>query len=277
MKMRFFLSLVALIWVAADPGFAADQPLTISFVNVGQGSATLLNQPGKCAMLVDAGPAGQGESLRTVLQQAGVSTLDYVVITHPHPDHYVGLQIIAGDVTIKELSDNGDAAENDGGYGDYREYQSDLPYSVLASGDSWQCGDIKIDVLHPSPAFVGDGKDANLRSLVLRVSFNTFRMMLMGDLAGLGEEELLRSREDLQATVMTVAHHGAADATSEALLARVKPQLAVISVGSDNSIGAPAAAVLQRLNDHNVHTFRTDESGTIQIHVQADGSMRLTM
>lgn len=277
MKMRIFFTLAVLVFATVGPGYGASKPLTVSFVNVGQGSATFLHQPGKCAMLVDAGPASQGESLRKVLQQAGVSKLDYVVITHPHPDHYVGLQIIAGDVQIKEFSDNGDPGKEGEGYADYRELQSDLPYSVLASGDSWQCGDIKIDVLHPPPAFVGDSEDANHRSLVLRVSFNTFRMLLMGDVAGLGEEELLRGTEDLRAMVMTVAHHGAADATSDALLARVKPQLAIISVGRDNSIGAPDAAVLQRLTEHNVHTFRTDESGTLQIQVQADGSMRLTM
>jgi competence protein ComEC len=277
MKMRIINFIFLLLTFSAGNSTAANDPLSIYFVNVGQGNATFFHQPGKCDMLIDAGPASQGESLREVLQKSGVKTLDYVVITHLDPDHYVGLQIILSDIKIKELSDNGDPGKDSEGFADYRELQSELPYSVLAAGDSWQCGDLNIDVLHPSATFAGDAKDANIRSLVLRVSYNSFKLLIMGDLTGKGEQELLKGKENLQAMVMEVAHHGAADTTSSALLERVKPQLAVISVGKVNSIGAPAAGVLQRLADYDVHTFRTDQNGTIQLRVQADGSIRLTM
>lgn len=279
MKIRTICSILALVLVpfSAGSGFGASDPVSISFVNVGQGSATFFHQPGKCDMLIDAGPASQGESLRGVLQKAGVKTLDYVVISHPHPDHYVGLQIILSDIKIKELSDNGDPGKDSEGFADYRELQSELPYSVLAAGDSWQCGDLNIDVLHPPAAYIGDTEDVNVRSLVLRVSYNSFKLLMMGDLAGKGEEELLRSKEDLRATVMTIGHHGAADATSRALLERVQPKLAVISVGEVNDIFAPAPSVLQRLAEFDVHTFRTDQNGTVQLRVQKDGSIRLTM
>ncbi|MDR3088636.1 MAG: hypothetical protein LBU39_02330 [Desulfobulbaceae bacterium] len=250
----------------------AATPLTISFVDVGHGNATLFYQPGSCAMLVDAGPAEQGENLRELLEKYKIKTLDYMVVTSPAPEYYFGLNIILSDVTIKELSDNGDPGRD--GFDEYRQLQERIPYSVVAAGDSWQCGDVKVNVLNP-PVEIAESPDRRSRSLALMISFGRFRMLMMNDLAGRGERELLARDHDLQAMVLTIGNHGAADGTSSQLLARVRPRMAVASVGRDRRLLLPAESVVSRIKGANIHLYTTRQSGTISLKVQPDGSARL--
>ena len=271
--MLLFLLLTTLL--GSLPALAAiDTPLSVYFVDVGHGNATLLHQPGRCSMLVDAGPAEQGENLRRLLEKNNIKTLDYMVVTNPSPEYYFGLNVILSDVEIKELSDNGDPGR-DNGFSEYRQLQESIPYSVVAAGDSWQCGDIKVDVLNP-PAEGSGGSDRRARSLVLRISFSRFRLLMMNDLAGRGERELLAGQQDLQAMVLSVGNHGSGDSTSTALLERVRPQLSVISSGRSKSKELPAESVVQRLQSAGSHIYRTDTYGTIHLKVQGNGSVRLS-
>ena len=274
-KLEIFLFILLAAVAATDRGVAADAPLSIYFVDVGLGNATLFHQPGKCAMLIDSGPADQGESLRSVLAKTGIQSLDYVVVTQPTPENYFGLQIIFSDVQIKELSDSGDEGRQSEAYKDYRQLQTEAPYSVLAAGDSWQCGDITVDVLSPSPDSAGSG-NSSMRAMALRAGYSTFKVLLMGDLTGAGEKDLLSRKENLKATILKVGHYGAADGTSSALLDRVKPQLAIISVNKHNDLNAPAESVLRRLDEHKIPVYRTDLYGTIHIRVNQDGTLRLS-
>ena len=94
---------------------------------------------------------------------------------------------------------------------------------------------------------VQDEQDLNAASLVLMISYNNFKLLQMGDLAGVAEQSFLKNNTDLNADVIKIAHHGAADATSNDLLNRVQPKLAIISTTEDNWINAPSKKVLKRL------------------------------
>jgi len=272
--MRLSLFLLAAICLTVNNALAADAPLDIYFVDVGHGNATLFYQPGQCAMLVDAGPAEQGENLRELLGKYKIKTLDYMVVTSPAPEYYFGLNIILSDVTIKELSDNGDPGRS--GFAEYRQLQERIPYSVVAAGDSWQCGDVKVNVVNP-PVDIADSPDKRGRSLALMIGFGRFKMLMMNDLAGRGERELLARQSDLQATVLTVGNHGAADGTSNQLLERVHPRMAVISAGRGRrQPDLPAPSVVSRIQEANIHLYTTSRSGTIHLKVQPDGSARLS-
>jgi len=272
MSRMFFI--VAAICLAAGNALAAGEPLDIYFVDVGHGNATLFYQPGQCAMLVDAGPAEQGENLRGLLEKYKIKTLDYMVVTSPAPEYYFGLNIILSDVAIKELSDNGDPGRGGDAFAAYRQLQERIPYSVVAAGDSWQCGDVKVRVLNP-PVDIADSPDKRTRALALMISFGRFRMLMMNDLAGRGERELLARQPDLQATVLTVGNHGAADSTSSKLLAQVAPRMAVISAGRDRRPDFPSDSVVSRIEAAGIHLYNTSQSGTIHLKVQPDGNARL--
>ncbi len=250
------------------------EALNIYFADVGRANATLFYQPGKCAMLVDTGSQESSEALLSVMRKAGVKALDFVVVTHPHKDHFGGLQSIADNYEIRELSDNGDTNEDEEGFVAYSKLQFSLPYSVLAKGDSWRCGDLSIEVLHPSAAF-DTGDDYNSRSLALRMGFNSFRLLLMGDVSGAGERKMLQSSQEMESMVLHVGHHGESNSTSRELLERVKPKIAIISNGKEDLSRGVSQQVLDRLAANDVKTFRTDQEGTIHLRVAENGNIRL--
>lgn len=225
-------------------------------------------------MLIDTGSEQSSESLIRVMRKAGVKVLDFVVVTHPHKDHFGGMSQVADSFKILELSDNGDTNEEEDGFSDYSKLQFSLPYSVLAKGDSWRCGDLSVDVLHPSASF-DSGDDYNSRSLALRISFHSFRLLMMGDVSGAGERKMLQSAKEMGAMVLHVGHHGDSNSTSRELLDRVKPKIAIISTGEDNTGKLVSQQVLDRLSANNVKTFRTDLEGTIQLRVAENGNIRL--
>ncbi len=250
---------------------AADRSdLQIHVLDVGQGDALILYQPGRCTAVIDTGGLLYGHRVTQRLEQLDVTTIDLLIITHPHLDHFGGLFDIAPRFTIRRFYDNG-------GHNPVREYFSEyltvreqLSAATLQQGDQARCGDIEITVLHPKKPPQPDD-DINDGSLALLASFGSFRLLHMGDLTTRAEAELLAQDIDLRAHLLKVGHHGAADATSQDLLERVAPDNAIISCGPGNWIGAPAEATLTRLDDAGIDMFRTDRDGTVVFNVSSSG------
>lgn len=267
MKTRVALCLLSVFFLVYWGVPAVAKPVDIYFADVGGGNATVLHQPGKCAMLVDAGPQKYGEQLARLLREKGIEVLDFVVITHPHKEIYGGLEVLSDAMRILELSDNGDMNEDEDGYRRYSNLQFNLPYSVLARGDSWNCGDLRIKVVHPSAAFAG-GNDYTSRALALLVEYNDFRCLILGDVSEAGEERMLRSRQNLHSMVVQM---GKIDENilSSQLLERVQPKIAIISGP------APDREVVDQLLSNKIRTFATAEEGVIRMRVAENGNIRL--
>lgn len=111
--------------------------------------------------------------------------------------------------------------------------------------------------------------DANNRSAVLRITYGDFAAGLMGDAEAPEEAILLSKSTGLKAQVLKVGHHGSATSTTAALLERVKPSVAIVSVGAGNQYGHPDRGILDRLASGGAAIYRTDKTGTIVI--QTDG------
>ena len=105
--------------------------------------------------------------------------------------------------------------------------------------------------------------DLNNYSIVLKLTFGEVSIMLTGDAEQLAEKEIINTKEDLQADILKVGHHGSSSSTSDKFLKSVNPQYAVISVGKDNSYKHPSDKVIQRLEKYGVKIYRTDNNGTI--------------
>src|SRR5437016_14355428 len=109
------------------------------------------------------------------------------------------------------------------------------------------------------------GNDTNANSIVLRLDYGEFSMLLMGDAEAQTEDRLLGKDVDLKAQVIKIGHHGSKYATSESFLKRVQPEAAIISDGEWNRYGHPAQSVLDRLKAMNAKVFRTDLQGEISL------------
>jgi beta-lactamase superfamily II metal-dependent hydrolase len=239
---------------------SGDGALTVQFIDVGQGDCILAESDGHY-MLIDAGENDKGAQVVSFLEEAGVSSFDYIIGTHPHSDHIGGLDdvirafpaenIILPPVahTTKTYEDVLDAVEEAG-----------VSLTRPVPGDSYALGDAVFTILAP----VGDyGTDLNNWSVGIRLTLGDTAFVLCGDAESQAEQDMVNNGITLSADVLKVGHHGSSTSSCDAFLDAVSPDYAVIQCGKGNSYGHPHAETLKKLEKRNIEILRTDELGTI--------------
>jgi competence protein ComEC len=233
--------------------------LRIEVLDVGQGDAILLQPRSAPAVLVDGGPPG--DELVAKLHDEGVSRLGAAVVTHDQSDHAAGIAEALGRLPISRLvygrldREFLATAEADGARPDQ-----------VATGTTLRSGSLRLEVLWPPPTLLTEDPpdtDPNLLALVIRARWHRFTMLLTAD-----AEAESTPLDPGPIDVLKVAHHGSDDAGLGPLLDRIRPRLAVISVGADNPYGHPTPGTLATLAAHHVPTLRTDLDGTVEIDVR---------
>lgn len=233
--------------------------LTVTFLDVGQGDASVL-QCGGQTMMIDGGKAKASSYIYSWLKKNQISYLDVMVATHTDADHIGGLP---GALNYAKVG----TAYCPVTSGTTKTFQSFVKYlkkqgksiTVPEAGDEFSLGGAQVRILGPTDPQA----EGNNSSIVLKVTFGDTSFLFTGDAEREEEQELLESGYDLESTVLKVGHHGSDTSTSYLFLRTVNPQYAVISVGADNTYGHPTEAVLSRLRDADVKTCRTDLQGTI--------------
>jgi competence protein ComEC len=252
--------------------------LVVTFFSVGQGESSLVSFPDGRQMLIDGGGSlreggsDPGERLvAPALRTLGVTRLDWLVLTHPHPDHMGGLRYIAREFPIGEFWHGPVESFGD----EYRALRDTLLQrgvtvrTVAAGVGSFNAGGVRIVPLAPAaggapPAGEPGGEELNDTSLVLKLDAGRFSVLFTGD-AGFPEEEaLLRKPDLLRCSILKVGHHGSRYASSDRFLSAVFPEVGVVSAGYGNSFGLPSPVTLSRLKRHGVKLYRTDLDGTVQ-------------
>ena len=235
------------------------EDLTVHFLDIGQGDCTLLTQGGH-AMLIDAGDNDQGTKVQSYLEYLGISSLDYLVLTHPDADHIGG-----ADVVIYKFDCNTilmpERKADTRTYDDVIQAMKSKNYTAIHPevSDSYAFGESSFTILSPARNY----EDSNDCSIVLRLTHGSNTFLFTGDAEEEAENDMLASGIDRSADVLKVGHHGSETSTCYAFLREIMPQYAVISVGKGNTYGHPAESTLSRLRDADVVVFRTDEQGTI--------------
>jgi competence protein ComEC len=260
--------------------------LALTFLDVGQGDATLITTPRGGAILVDAGPAGNGpDAGRKVvapwLLRQGIRRLDAVILSHAHLDHYGGIPAVLDRVGVERFLEPGQPV-NDPGYLSLldRVEEEGAKWGALRRGDTLRVDGVELIVLHPDAGWGEWGLDLNEDSAVLLLRYGDFEAVLAGD-AGLPAERLLGGWVgDIE--VLKVGHHGSAGSTGVEWLAELRPEVAVISVGRGNRYRHPSGEALARLAASGAEVWRTDEGGTVElwtdgrrVRVHARGRERL--
>lgn len=244
---------------AENTGTAQAGTLKVTWLDVGQGDAAVI-QCGGQSMLIDGGKPEKSSYIYAWLQQHGLSYLDVIVATHVDADHIGGL---SGALNYASVG----TAYCPVTTGTTETFQSFVKYlaqrgkqiTVPTAGETFALGGAQVQILGP----LHRAEDSNDNSIVLKVSFGASSFLFTGDAERAEEQDLLNAGVNLQSTVLKVGHHGSDTSTSYPFLRAVAPQYAVISVGAGNSYGHPTEAVLSRLRDAGVTTFRTDMQGEI--------------
>jgi competence protein ComEC len=256
--------------------------LRVTFLDVGQGDAALLETQGHVALIDAGGSIGGGPdpgalAVLPLLAARRITHLDWVVLSHPHPDHYGGLRAVLDGVSVGELWDNGQAEAE---ATDAESPVAQLLASAQRNGTrvrappdlchgEHRLGSARVQVLAPCPTFdLGLGPNDN--SFVLRVAHGARSFLFTGDIEHEAEAALTRTPSTLRSDVLKVPHHGSRTSSTEALLRAVAPSLAVVSAGRANRFGHPHPEVAARLAQHVERVLRTDQVGGVQ--VVSDGS-----
>lgn len=247
----------------SEPGQSTplEDSLQVYFLDVGQADCILV-KTGQHSMLIDSGDTEQGRLILGYLSDRGISTLDYLVATHPHSDHIGSMpdiiramesigSLLMPDIvhTTKTFEDLLDAIED-----------TDTSVIVPQPGEIFEMGDARIQILAPNNSTYND---LNNYSIVLRVDFGQSSFLFTGDAEDVSESEQLANAYVLQTDVIKIGHHGSDSSSTQKYIESVSPSHAVISCGKGNSYGHPHSETIARLSAMGVTVYRTDENGTI--------------
>jgi competence protein ComEC len=264
--------LAALVFVVAErpwPMVARARPLRVTFLDVGQGDAAVVEMPDGRVALVDGGgfPGSDfdvGEAvLLPYLAVRRIGRIDLVVVSHQHPDHFAGLPAVFGHRVVGQWWWNG--ATGGAPWPELERAARGVPRRRPRPGEAqalWP----EVTVLHPPAEWQSPANDA---SVVLRLDYGAAGIVFAGDAERAAEHAMVGAGERLEAAVLKVPHHGSATSSTAEFLDRVTPRIAVISAGPDNRYGLPAPAVEARYAARGVCVLRTDRCGAIT--VETDG------
>ena len=254
----FYLSQSAVFqtYAASTTGASTFQ---IDFIDVGQGDAALVQCDGHY-MLVDGGDSKESSKIYAILKARSINYLDVMVATHPDADHIGGLSGALNYATVG-IAYSPVTTHDTKTFQNFVKYlnQQGKSITVPECGDKFALGSAMVTVVGPRKI----SSEANNNSIVLRIEYGQTSFLLTGDAETDEEDSILNSNQNIQSTVLKVAHHGSAYSTGYRFLREVSPQYAVISVGADNTYGHPTENVLSRLRDAGVKTYRTDLQGDI--------------
>jgi len=269
-----FLVVVILVWSVALT--TPDDKLHVSFLDVGQGDAILIQTPNGQDILIDGGPDPQKINLELGERLPFWDrTIDLVVCTQPQADHVTGLVEVLLRYKVKQVLEPG-VSYNSSIYQEWLRLVEDkgIEYNIARAGQEVDLGNgIKMEVLNPpATLYEGTSHDVDNNGVVLKLTWGKVSFLFTADIREEAEFELIGQRANLKSTVLKVAHHGSKTSTTSQFLAAVDPEVAVISVGADNTFGHPSPEVMERLIDRlgEDNVYRTDEDGTVELITDGD-------
>ena len=277
--MKKFFILMLMIFALICSGCSSNNNNTnsnnevkIEFLDIGQGDASLIYTKDEVIM-IDTGDVDERDRLEKLLKERNISTIDKLIITHPHADHIGGAYVVFKNVNVKEVYDNGDATTSK----TYQTYlknikQKNIAYHQLKAGDTVDFGDgVSFKVFSPTEKMIKNDDDLNNNSIVGQLRYKDFTMLFTGDSERDAEQNMVKSYGDeLQSDVLKSPHHGSRTSSSDDYLKTVKAKDVIISLAADNEYGHPHKQTLDRYKKYNMNVYRTDQDGTITI--TTDGS-----
>lgn len=236
-----------------------DDKLNVLFLDVGQADCELIIANGS-TMLIDAGNGSDGELIVNALKALGISKLDYVIGTHVHEDHIGGMSYIVEEMEIGNFYLPYNTTNTTSYYEKLLNALTNKKMSINKAnvGDVLNLGNAKCEIMAVRN---DEPENINEESIVVELTYGTQKFLFMGDAETSNEKSRIWNDVD----VLKVGHHGSNTSSSEDFLKQALPEIAVISVGKNNSYELPKDKIVKRLENLGTTIYRTDNDGTIQI------------
>ncbi len=257
------------------------QKLRIFFIDVGQGDSTLIITPDKKTVLIDGGGSDSfdvGEKvLLPYLLDRRILKIDYVLISHFDTDHCGGILTIMEKVKVKNIiiSEQAEHSEN------YERFKKLMIHKRIRlievkKGDKIKIGRYsEFKILFPTSRLLSENP-LNNNSIVTQFNYNNFKMLFTGDIEKLAEQQILKTEKaEIRADILKVAHHGSKTSSIPEFIKAVRPRIALIGVGKNNTFGHPNQQTIKNLENIKCRIYRTDLQGEIIIKIDQKGRMNV--
>lgn len=276
------LLFMTLFFLADIKSHSKKGELQITMLDVGQGDGIYIKTPQGRHFFIDGGSSDVSNvgtyRIEPYLESQGVAELDYVFVSHGDSDHISGIEEMLANqefgIRIHTIVLSNENVIDEAQYA-LAELASinKTKVVVMEAGDKIieeisSDKQMKVTCIAPADAF--EGEIGNASSMVLDLQYGEFDMLFTGDLEKEGETAVTESGELRDYDVLKVGHHGSKNATSEEFLEQVKPEIALISAGKDNSYGHPALETIERLENVGCKVYSTQECGAITIRTDGE-------
>jgi beta-lactamase superfamily II metal-dependent hydrolase len=239
--------------------------LRVSFLDIGQGDAILIQTPSGKKMLVDGGPSDK--VLTRIAEQTSYFTRDIDVMeeTHPDADHVTGLIPVLEKYTVRMILETKGIGHTNV-FDDLNKHidNEHAEVHVAQTGDVIDFHDgVTANILYPPVNYVPKKSDTNDASVSIVVMYGSETFLLTGDLPSTEEGKLITAGVPKDITVYKAGHHGSKYSSGGQLLSYIRPEYSVISAGKDNRYGHPNPEAMARLQKYSKEILSTIDRGTI--------------
>ncbi|MBI4096547.1 MAG: MBL fold metallo-hydrolase [Candidatus Levybacteria bacterium] len=250
-----------------------DKKLHITFCNAGQGDAIFVRTPQGSDILIDSGPDNAVLNCLGQHMPFWDKTLELVILTHPHADHFTGFFSVLKNYKVKSfvLEELGNKTI---GFNSLTEEikARKIPQKFIFAGDRFVLKDgVMLEIVGPTQEFIRQtspggtiGEGAEFASVETLIKYGKFSALLTGDSQAAELEEMLKLIQHDNLSILQVPHHGSRFGLTAGILDSLSPKLAVISVGK-NKFGHPTQFILDLLKSAGIKTLRTDQNGEVEI------------
>ncbi len=262
-RLSVIIAAFVLLITAVIP--AAAENLTVTVLAVGHGDAIFIEFPQGHTMLVDGGTVEAGSIVTGAIRDKGYANIDYVVLTHTHPDHVGGLLTALEEFPVAEIWTS-EYCEDTKLYRRFKESAeaNAIPLKIIARGDEFHLGGVNLQVLNPPPdESLNVLRGLNGASIVMKLEYGETSILLAADIDNQTDREMAEIYGDsLKSDVLKCAHHGSDCSSSEAFIRTVAPKIAVVSTGP-SKYGYPSEVTMKRIRRMVPEVYRTDNDGTV--------------
>ena len=233
--------------------------IRVHVIDVGQADCILVDTPDGC-MLIDTGIDESESHLQNYLYSCGITEIDYLLITHPHADHYGGADMILEEFKVENIIYDNYLYPNrvlNWFYGS----QANLIDTTV--GEKYYLGEAEFTVMCADMA--EPSEDKNDYSIVIRLDYGDSSFMFTGDATTFNEKYMIEtwSAAELDCDFLKSPHHGSKTSSSVSYLNILTPDIVAISAGLGNSYGLPKQEILNRYEAIEADIYRTDLSGDL--------------